>query len=171
LTSLQVINTKLDGVLKITPPTLFKDFRGEYVELYNKKLFLNAGVFNDFIQDDISISHRNVLRGIHGDFQTWKLISCLRGHFYLLVVNNNPESAQYKHWESFELSDSDRTMILVPPKFGNGHLVLSKYAIFHYKQSTNYDRKSQFTIRWNDENYGFKWPIVNPILSLRDSSE
>ena len=59
--------------------------------------------------------------------------------------------------------------VLIPPKFGNGHVVLTKKAIFHYKQSTYYDKKSQFTIKWNDKFYKFKWPIKKPITSIRDS--
>jgi len=66
---------------------------------------------------------------------------------------------------------SDPFQILIPPKFGNGHLVTSKEAIFHYKQSTLYDRDSQFTIHWNDPKLNIKWPIKSPILSKRDKNE
>jgi dTDP-4-dehydrorhamnose 3,5-epimerase len=59
--------------------------------------------------------------------------------------------------------------VLIPPKFGNGHLVTSDQAIFHYKQSTLYDRSRQFTIKWNDPKYKLWWPLKNPILSERDS--
>ena len=71
-------------------------------------------------------------------------------------------------WESFILSSENRYQILVPPRFGNGHLVLSDLAIFHYKQNTQYDRDSQFTIKWNDPIYKFKWNVNDPILSMRD---
>jgi len=165
---MKVEKTNLDGVLKIIPPTIFKDFRGEYVEIYNKNFFKESNINVEFIQDDISVSIKNVLRGIHGDGKTWKLISCLYGSFYLVVVNNDASSKQYKKSISFTLSDKNRLQILVPPKFGNGHLVLSDLAIFHYKQNTNYDRSSQFTIKWDDEDYNFGWPIKDPILSERD---
>ena len=111
---------------------------------------------------------KNVLRGIHGDNKTWKLISCLYGKFYLLVVNNDKKSKDYLKWQSFILDDKKKHMILIPPKFGNGHYVLSKKAIFYYKQNTMYDRKSQFTINWKDPKYKFKWPCKKPILSQRD---
>ena len=114
------------------------------------------------------MSSNNVLRGIHGDRETWKLISCLEGKFYLVVVNNDENSPQYKQWESFTLSEQNRIQILVPPNFGNGHLVISERTIFHYKQNTYYDPKGQFTIRWNDPEYNIWWPIRNPILSQRD---
>ena len=164
---MKIYKTKLEKVLLIKP-YIFKDFRGTYTEIYNKKIF-NKNLTNiKFIQDDISISKKNVLRGIHGDQKTWKLISCLYGEFYFVVVNNDKNSKQYKKWISFHLNDKNKHMILVPPKFGNGHYVISEKAIFHYKQSTLYDRSSQFTINWKDPNYNIKWPCKNPIISKRD---
>jgi len=168
---MEACKSELEGVLIIKPPTLFKDFRGTYVELYNEKLYKEAGVNIDFIQDDISISSRNVLRGIHGDNETWKLISCLYGEFYLVVVNWNKDSPQCGKWDSFILSEQNRLQVLVPPKFGNGHLVLSEQAIFHYKQSTYYDRSKQFTILWNDPKLNIAWPCKNPVLSKRDEDK
>lgn len=166
---MKVEKTKLDGVLQITPPTLFEDWRGEYVETYNEQLYREQGIGVQFVQDDISVSDRHVLRGLHGDANTWKLISCLYGKFYLVVVNNDPESPQYRQWASFVLSDANRKQVLIPPKFGNGHLVLSDKAIFHYKQNTYYDRAGQFTLLWNDPELDLWWPIANPLVSRRDA--
>ena len=160
-------DTNLEGVKKITT-TAFEDHRGVYVEIYNKDFMKENEVDLNFIQDDISVSHKNVLRGIHGDNKTYKLVSCLHGEFQLIVVNNDPESKQFKKWQSFDMSFRNRSQILIPPKFGNGHLVLSELAIFHYKQNTQYDRNSQFTIKWNDPSYKFEWKNNNPILSDRD---
>lgn len=165
---MEITKSKLEGVLVIKPPTIFNDFRGTYVELYNEKLYKEAGIQVDFIQDDISISSKNVLRGIHGDSDTWKLVSCLYGEFYLVVVNWDKGTKQFGKWDSFVLSESNRLQVLIPPKFGNGHIVLSEQAIFHYKQSTFYDRSKQFTIFWNDPKLNIKWPIKQPILSKRD---
>jgi dTDP-4-dehydrorhamnose 3,5-epimerase len=168
---MQVSKTKLEGVLLIKPPTIFEDFRGSYVETYNEKLYAEAGITVKFVQDDISVSRRNVLRGIHGDSQTWKLVSCLFGQFFLAVVNWDEASPQYRRWESFTLSETNRLQVLIPPKFGNGHLVQSELAIFHYKQSTYYDRPGQFTITWNDPRLNIPWPAENPILSERDKGK
>ena len=165
---MEVFTTKLNSVLMLKPPTVFEDFRGHYIETYNRSIYFNAGIPIEFIQDDISVSHRNVLRGIHGDTRTWKLISCLRGSFYFVVVNNDPNSSQYRQWASFTLSDVNRLQILVPPNFGNGHVVMSEEAIFHYKQSTESDRASQFPLRWDDPELNIWWPVKNPILSQRD---
>lgn len=165
---MKVERADLEDVLVIDPPTNFRDFRGSYVELYNEPLYKKHGIIENFIQDDISTSKHNVLRGIHGDSTTCKLVSCLYGEFYLVVVNNNPDSHQYKKWQSFNLSDKNRKQILIPPKYGNGHLVLSEFCIYHYKQTTEYNRKDQFTIMWNDPEFNIKWPVKNPILSKRD---
>lgn len=168
---MQVESTKLDGVKLIIPPTIYEDFRGDYVEIYNHRLYGEAGVSRVFIQDDISTSRKHVLRGIHGDASTWKLISCLHGAFYLVVVNNDPASHQYRKWQGFTLSDSNRMQVLVPPNFGNGHLVMTELAIFHYKQTTEYERAGQFTIVWNDPEFDIWWPVKRPILSMRDEGK
>ena len=162
--------TPLEGVLLIEPLTIFEDFRGEYVELYNCTAYQAAGIQYEFVQDDISVSRKHVLRGIHGDDKTAKLISCLHGAFYLVVVNNIPDSSQYRQWTAFTLSDRNRSQVLVPPGFGNGHAVLTDIAMFHYKQTSTYDRASQFTLMWDDPALNIWWPIDNPIISQRDST-
>jgi len=116
----------------------------------------------------ISSSTKHVLRGIHGDGQTTKLVSCLVGKFYLVVVNNDPQSPQFRKWTSFTLSEKNRLQVYIPPKFGNGHLVMSDIAIFHYKQDTQYNRDGQFTLLWDDPALGIWWPVDNPIVSRRD---
>lgn len=164
----RVSSCGLEGVRVVTPPTIFEDFRGTYVETFNEELYRQAGIDMNFVQDDISVSSKFVLRGIHGDQETWKLVSCLWGKFYLVVVNWDPGSSQYRQWEAFMLSDQNRRQVLIPPKFGNGHLVLSDQAIFHYKQTTYYNREGQFTLPWNDPSLGIWWPVKQPIVSQRD---
>jgi dTDP-4-dehydrorhamnose 3,5-epimerase len=165
---MQVQTTKLEGVLLIQPPTVFEDSRGTYVETYNEQLYRDSGVDVTFVQDDISVSSRHVLRGIHGDAETWKLVSCLYGKFYLVVVNGDKESSEYGRWQGFTLSEHNRLQVLIPPRHGNGHVVMSEQAIFHYKQSTYYNPKGQFTIVWNDPAFNIWWPVKRPILSRRD---
>lgn len=164
-----VEKTTLDGVLLIKLDC-FEDHRGEYVELYNENLYRSKGIDIDFVEDDISIATRGVIKGIHGDFSTWKLISCLHGKFYLVVVNCDSESNDYGKWESFVLSEINKHQVLVPPKHGNGHLCLSEKSIFHYKQSEYYDPSRQFTVKWNDPKFNIWWPVNNPILSKRDET-
>lgn len=165
---IEVNKTELDGVLLIKPD-FFQDYRGQYVELYNEELYASKDIKIKFVEDDISTGRRGVLKGIHGDPVTWKLISCLRGEFYLVVINYDEESRDFGRWQSFLLSEANRYQILVPPKHGNGHLCLSEKTIFHYKQSSYYDPKRQFTIKWNDERFNISWPLTDPILSVRDT--
>ena len=168
MSELKIEKTKLDGVLIVHPPTQHEDFRGDYVEIYNEDLYRASGIADRFVQDDYATSSRHVLRGIHGDLKTVKLISCIYGTIYVVVVNNDPTSAQYRMWQSFTLSDRNRLQVYVPAKFGNAYLVLSDTAVFYYKQNTYYDRSGQFTIKWNDPAYKFWWPVKDPILSERD---
>jgi dTDP-4-dehydrorhamnose 3,5-epimerase len=162
-----VQKTDLAGVLLIDVKS-FEDHRGEYVETYNEKIYHEAGISVKFVQDDYSVSTKHVLRGIHGDATTWKLISCPFGKFYLVVVNCDESSADFGKWGSFVLSDSNKKQVLIPPKFGNGHLILSERAIFGYKQSTYYDPNTQFSYRWNDPRFNIWWPVEHPVLSRRD---
>jgi dTDP-4-dehydrorhamnose 3,5-epimerase len=157
----------IEGVLTIKP-FIFDDHRGIYVETYSRAAYEEAGITVDFVQDDHSVSHRNVLRGLHGDSHTWKLVSCPLGEIYLVVLDARPESPSYKRWQSFTISGRNQMQVLVPPGCANGHLVLSKTAIFHYKQSSYYQPQTQFTIKWNDPLYNIWWPIRTPIVSLRD---
>ena len=162
-----VEKTKLDGVLLIKPK-IFEDFRGNYVETYNEEAYAKNGIPQHFVQDDISTSTRGVLRGLHGDAETWKLISCTYGRFYFVVANCDPASPNFGKWESFILSDENQHQVLVPPMHGNGHLILSERAIFHYKQTTYYNPKGQFTYKWDDPRLGIWWPTKTPLLSRRD---
>jgi dTDP-4-dehydrorhamnose 3,5-epimerase len=164
---MEIFKTKLENVL-LLKLDIFEDYRGEYVETYNEELYRKNGINIKFVQDDISVSTKDVLRGIHGDSETWKLISCLHGKFYLVVVNCDVNSEYFGKWESFLLSDVNRLQVLLPPKYGNAHLILSNKAIFHYKQSTYYNLEKQFTYKWNDPKFNIWWPIKNPILSQRD---
>ena len=157
------------GIAVITPD-VFHDFRGEYVETWNSETYK---VFYDveFKQDDISTSVKHTLRGLHGDFTTWKLVSCLYGSLLQVVVDMRPESNTYLKHEVFSINDKNRNQILIPPGFANGHLVMSDFGIFSYKQSTLYGGASkQFTVRWDDPKVGIEWPINNPILSSRDKN-
>ena len=175
-----ILKTKLEGVL-LFKPNVFEDFRGEYVELFNENRYiktirklLKKTVYEkeanklSFVEDDISTGTKGVLKGIHGDNKTWKLVQCLFGKFYLVIVNNNPKSKDFGKWDSFTLSEKNRLQVLIPPLYGNGHLVLSDYDIYHYKQSSYYSPKTQFTIKWNDSKYKIWWPIKTPIVSQRD---
>jgi|SRR3989344_676661 len=166
---IKVLSTTLQGVLKIERYK-FEDHRGIYGEIYKKKEYFDAGIEIEFIEQDFSFSRRNVLRGLHGDPKTWKLISCPYGALYLVVLNYDQTSLHFGKWEAFVLTPQNCLQILIPPMHANGHLILSEWAIFHYNQSEYYtDGNNQFTVRWDDPRFNIHWPIANPILSERDS--
>jgi dTDP-4-dehydrorhamnose 3,5-epimerase len=97
---IEVTKTELEGVLTIKP-SVFEDHRGQYIETYNEKLYIDNGIEVKFVQDDISVSTKGVLRGLHGDDETWKLISCLYGEFYFIVLDYNEKSKNYGKWLYF----------------------------------------------------------------------
>jgi dTDP-4-dehydrorhamnose 3,5-epimerase len=166
---LRIETTKLDGVKLIHPHAAHEDFRGDYVETYNEDVYKAAGIADRFVEDDVATSSKHVLRGVHGDDRTVKLISCLYGTLYVMNVNNDPNHKQYRQWQAFTLSAHNRLRLYVPPKFGTGYLVMSDVGIFHYKQSCYYEgAENQFTIKWNDPAYNMWWPVKDPILSQRD---
>ncbi len=167
---IKVSKTSLCGVLKIERYA-FRDLRGMYGETYAPEVYKEHGINMELnAEDNFSVSKKNVLRGIHGDDRTWKLISCLQGTFNLVVLNFDRESDQFGQWESFTLSRENMLQVLVPPKFGNGHLILTDEAMFHYNQSHRYQgAQNQFTIRWDDPKFNIQWPINGPILSRRDA--
>lgn len=154
----------------IIQPDIFYDYRGEYIETWNVENYKTFGDIN-FKQDDISTSVRHTLRGLHGDNETWKLVSCVYGSLLQVVVDMREDSETYLKYDMFSINDKNRQQILVPPGFANGHLVMSEFGIFSYKQSTLYQgAKAQFTVRWDDPKVNIPWPIENPILSSRDKN-
>ena len=164
---IELLRTKLDGVYMIKPD-IYEDFRGTYTETYNSIEYKKAGLNVDFVQDDLSTTYKGVLRGMHGDEKTGKLVQCAYGKIYQVVLNCDEESDQFGQWEAFILSDENRHQIYIPPKFGNGFFVLSDMAVYYYKQTSSYGDAPQFTYKWNDPRFGIVWPVDNPILSVRD---
>ena len=167
---MEVIETKLAGVRLIKPSVAFEDHRGIIFEHYS---FIDYSEHDIglFVQDTISVSYRGVIRGLHGDDITVKLVSCLRGRIYAVVVNYIKEHPQFLEWESFVLTGENRLQLLIPSRFGNGYQVLSDEAIYYYKLSARYgSQDKQFTIRWDDKALKIPWPINPPILSERDKN-
>lgn len=159
--------TDLNGVLLIKPD-IFEDFRGNYTEVYNKYEYTKNGISDVFVQDDFSTTYKGVLRGMHGDPKTAKLVRCAYGRIYQVVLSCDPNSEQFGKWQSFILTHENRHQIYIPPMFGNGFYVLSDVAVYSYKQTTVYGEAKQFTYKWNDSRFNIKWPDNNPILSERD---
>ena len=166
--TIQVKNTEIEG-LKVVMPTVYEDFRGTNFENYSKLSYDLIGDESiEFVVDSISTSRKHVLRGIHGDHRTTKLVTCLYGTIFFAVLDLRQSSKTYGQHFTITLSDRNKEQVLIPPGCGNGHLVMSDECVFSYKLDQYYHRESQFTIKWNDDQYNIPWPIKHPILSERD---
>jgi len=158
--------------VKIFIPSINIDNRGTIFTTYSKEdynKFLPEGL--EFIHDKFAESKKDVLRGLHGDNKTWKLVTCIYGDIFEVVVDMRPESPTYLKWDSIELNNKNKKQILVPPDFVNGYCVLSDFAVFHYKlayEGEYFDVAQQMVVKWNDERLNINWPVKNPILQKRD---
>jgi dTDP-4-dehydrorhamnose 3,5-epimerase len=163
-----VDKTELEGV-KLNTTDRFEDSRGKLGGVYDEQLYFNAGLTAKFIYDMVSYSHNNVLRGIHGDSETTKLVQCLSGEVYSVILNCDKYSPDFGKWQGFYLSDENCHQLYIPPLFGCSYYVVSDDAVFHYKMSKAHS-DNQFTYRWNDPFFNISWPTQNPILSERDAN-
>ena len=150
----------------------FIDHRGSIESIFNKDIQdrIIKKRFNNYI-DKFVIRKKNVITGIHGDNKTWKIISCIFGKIFLVLVNCDKGSKNFKKYFKIEIKADDCHSIIIPPKTGNSYLSMSKYSIIYYKNLFNgkyIDHNDQFTYAWNDPLFGISWPIKNPILSSRD---
>jgi len=162
---------KIKGVFFLKP-SVSTDFRGNIWTSYVKDQINNMLPKNiNFNHDKFSYSKKYVLRGIHWDNKTWKLVTCVYGEIYQVVVDCREHSRSFLVWEGVTIKAKDPLLVLIPPGIGNSYLVLSEEAVYHYKlgyKGAYFDADKQFTLKWNDPRVNIKWPIENPILSDRD---
>ena len=161
----------LDGV-KIITPSMSSDLRGNIWTSFLKDE-IDALLPNDLVfkHDKFSESRYNVLRGIHGDHKSWKLVTCVYGEISQVVVDCRKDSPTYMKYEKFLINKYNQQLILIPPGMGNSYYVKSDNAVYHYKLAYNgdyIDADEQFTLRWNDSSIGIDWGDIKPILSNRD---
>lgn len=162
--------TEAPGIL-IIEPVVFGDDRGYFMETYQKDEFAAAGITDDFVQDNQSMSRKGVLRGLH--FQTentqGKLVRVISGRVFDVGVDIRPNSPYFGRWAGVELSSENKRQLYVPQGFAHGFLVLSDTAEFTYKCTDVYNPSADGGIRWDDPDIGIEWPIEGePILSEKD---
>jgi dTDP-4-dehydrorhamnose 3,5-epimerase len=165
-----VIKCDLDGLL-IIEPDVFGDHRGFFVESWNRQRYREAGIAEDFVQDNFSLSRRGTLRGLH--FQKprpqGKLVSVWQGEVFDVAVDIRRNSPTFGRWLGLNLTAESKRQFYVPPGFAHGFAVLSETALFHYKCTELYSPKDEVGFRWNDPTVGIKWPVEAPMLSNRDA--
>tara|TARA_B100000989_G_scaffold296333_1_gene279355 strand:- start:1992 stop:2486 length:495 start_codon:yes stop_codon:yes gene_type:complete len=159
--------TDIQGLL-ILKISAFEDKRGKFYETFNFKSYKSKIIKHSFLQDNISISKKNVFRGFHGDFKTYKLTSCIFGKMRFFFIDNRNKSKTFRKIVSFEVSSKKFIQFLVPPGIGMATLTLSKVSYLSYKQTTYYNFSSQFTIKIRELNAKLKTP-KKIIISKRDS--
>ena len=163
--------TSLKGAYLIKPQ-VFQDERGFFLENYSKKIFTEAGIEADFVQDNHSLSvTKGTLRGLHfqnPDHAQAKLVRVTKGAAYDVIVDLRKDSPTFGKWEGFELRDDNFYMLFVPRGFAHGFCTLADYTEFQYKCDNFYNPESESGILWNDPDLKIYWPIKNPILSQKD---
>jgi len=168
----EIIKSNVVAGIVIFKPSINVDNRGTSYTTYHKDVFepfLPDGLF--FKHDKFSTSFHNVLRGIHGDTKSWKLVTAVFGEIIQVIVDCRKDSSTYNTWEMFTINQEYPISILLPPGIGNSFYVNSEVAVYHYKLAypgEYLDAEDQFSVKWNDPEIGIKWPNNNPILSNRD---
>ncbi len=165
------IETEIPGVV-ILEPKVFGDARGFFMETFSAERYRQAGIDGPFVQDNISVSQKGVLRGLH--FQNpnpqAKLVEVLQGEVFDVAVDIRKGSPTFGKWIGATLSADNHRQFFVPAGFAHGFCVLSDMAMFHYKCSAYYAPASEGGIAWNDPDIGITWPIQTPVLSAKDSA-
>lgn len=166
----KVKSSDLISDLIIIEPDYFEDHRGVLYTDYLKNFTLSKlGI--DFNHSKVAVSKKNVLRGIHGDHKSYKLVSCLEGEVFQVAVDLRENSPTYLLHQTFLLNGNVPKSILLPPGIGNAFLVITAKAVYSYKLSYEgkyIDADDQFTCHWADPKLNIQWPNQDPILSKRD---
>ena len=164
------VNTPLPGVV-IIEPRVFNDERGFFLESYKKSDFIENGISTEFLQDNHSLSSKNILRGLHFQnppFEQAKLVRAVKGAVWDVAVDIRKDSPYFKKWFGLELSEENKKMLYIPEGFAHGFLALTDEVHLLYKCSNEYSAKHDAGIIWNDPDIGIKWPADNPVLSEKD---
>lgn len=167
---MKIITTPIKDLL-IIEPRIFKDERGCFFESYNKKTLTSLGFFSEFLQDNVSISTKGVLRGLHFQhppFAQGKLVQVLKGAVLDIAVDLRKNSPTYGQHFSIELNSKNNLLFFIPEGFAHGFLTLEDDTIFSYKCTNIYNKDSEDGLMWNDKRLAINWGNKNPILSEKD---
>ncbi|CAL1241287.1 dTDP-4-dehydrorhamnose 3,5-epimerase [Candidatus Methylocalor cossyra] len=166
-----VQTTPLDGVLHIMPD-VFGDPRGFFLETWNRRRYAEYGLDRDFVQDNLSLSRRGILRGLHFQNPTpqGKLVQVLQGEVFDVAVDIRRGSPTFGRWYGAFLSGDNHHQLFVPEGFAHGFCVTSETALFAYKCTDFYNPAAEFSLRWDDPDLAIDWPVKTPVLSSKDQA-
>ena len=168
---MNVIPCELAGLL-ILEPKVFGDPRGFFLETWNQRRYREVGLDLNFVQDNLSLSRQDTLRGLHFQNPTpqGKLVSVWQGEVFDVVVDLRRSSPTFARSHGLRLSADNKRQFFIPPGFAHGFVVLSETALFHYKCTDFYTPKDELTLRWDDPDLAIEWPVPAPVLSAKDAT-
>ena len=166
---MKVTPQSIPGLLLIEPD-VFGDSRGFFLESWNHKRYVEAGLPGTFVQDNISRSSKGILRGLHvqNPHTQAKLVQVIEGEVFDVALDVRRGSPTFGQWQGVTLSAENKHQFWIPPGFAHGFLVLSETALFQYKCTDYYSPRDEFTILWNDPDLNIEWPEGPPLLSAKD---
>lgn len=167
-----ITETKIPG-LQVIEPDVFSDSRGFFMETWNSFRYHEMGIDAEFIQDNLSFSAKDSLRGLH--FQNpggqGKLVYVLQGEIFDVAVDIRTDSPTFGQWLGMHLTADNKKQLFIPSGFAHGFYVTSDTALLAYKCTEKYMPHNEMSIAWNDPDIGIDWPIVKePILSEKDTT-
>lgn len=153
-------------------PRVFGDERGFFKETFSRSRYASFGITGEFVQDNLSRSLRNVLRGLHADPRMSKLVQVLQGSAFDVLVDLRKASPTYLKWEGINLLASEHAQVFIPAGCLHGFLALEDDTILSYKQTAEYDPTTEFGVAWNDPDLAIEWPLsgATPLLSPKDAA-
>ncbi len=156
--------------VKLIEPRVFEDNRGYFYEAYRQSVLQEAGIEAHFVQDNVSKSIRNTLRGLHYQIinPQAKLVQCLHGNIIDVAVDIRRHSPTFGKHVAAELSSQNKQLLFIPEGFAHGFLVLSEEAVVSYKCTDYYNAAGERGIKWDDPEIGINWNVENPVLSEKD---
>lgn len=168
---MKVSETPLPGVLLVEPDR-FGDSRGFFQEIWHDRRYADAGIAGPFVQDNMSLSGRGVLRGLHLQHPQGqgKLVYVLQGEVFDVAVDLRVGSPAFGRWTGAVLSAENGHQLWIPEGFGHGFCVLSETALFAYKCTDFYNRETELSVLWNDPDIGIDWPLDDPLVSEKDAA-
>ena len=167
---MKIIATTIPEVL-LLEPKVFSDERDFFFETWNKRTLYELGIAANFVQDNHSKSHKNVLRGLHYQIEhsQGKLVRAIAGEVFDVAVDLRRSSPTFGKWVGFMLSAENKRMAWIPPGFAHGFCVMSAFAEFLYKTTEYWNPSKERTLLWSDPQLDIPWPLMGePVLVPRD---
>ncbi len=168
---MEVKELTISGALTIRP-NVFDDDRGYFKETFSASRYARSGIKNTFVQDNVSLSKRGTLRGLHGDRRMAKLVQVLEGSAFDVIVDIREDSPTYRQWLGIKLDGASHTQVYIPAGCLHGFLALEDNTLLAYKQTAEYDPSSEIGVAWNDPDVSIEWPLAGfePLLSPKDAA-